>query len=48
MVRVIIELSKREIQMLLNCIEAALDTKHMQEENEERVKEIQQQLSNYL
>ena len=48
MVRVIIELSKREIQMLLNCIEAAIDTKHMQEENEERVKEIQKQLSKYL
>jgi len=48
MVRVIIELSKREIQMLLNCIEAAIDTKHMREENEERVKEIQKQLSEYL
>ena len=48
MVRVIIELSKREIQMLLNCIEAAIDTKHMQEENEERVKEIQKHLSEYL
>jgi hypothetical protein len=48
MVRVIIELSKREIQMLLNCIETAIDTKHMHEENEERVKEIQKQLSEYL
>jgi hypothetical protein len=48
MVRVIIELSKREIQMLLNCIEAAIDTKHMHEENEERIKEIQKQLSKYL
>jgi len=48
MVRVTIELSKLEIEMLLNCIEAAIDTKHMHEENEERVKEIQKQLSNYL
>jgi len=48
MVRVIIELSKREIQMLLNCIEAAIDTKHMPEENEERVKEIQKHLGKYL
>lgn len=48
MVRVIIELSKYEIQMLLNCIEVAIDTKHMQEQNEERVKEIKNQLSKYL
>jgi hypothetical protein len=48
MVKVTIELSKNEIQMLLNCIEAALDTKHMPEESEERVKEIQDQFSKYL
>jgi hypothetical protein len=48
MVKVTIELSKYEIGMLLNCIEAALDTKHMQEENEERVIEIKNQLSKYL
>jgi len=48
MVRVVIELSKLEIQMLLNCIEAAIDTKHMPEENGERVKKIQKQLSKYL
>ena len=48
MVRVEIDLSKREIQIILNCIEAAIDTKHMQEENEERVKEIKKQLSKYL
>jgi len=48
MVRVTIELSKLEIQMLLNCIEAALDTKHMPDEKEERIKEIKKQLSNYL
>jgi len=48
MVRVEIDLSKHEIQMLINCIEAALDTKHMREENVERVKEIKKQLSEYL
>jgi hypothetical protein len=48
MVRVIIELSKLEIEMLLNCIEAAIDTKHMPEESEEIVKELREQLSKYL
>ena len=48
MVRVEIDLSKREIQMLLNCIETAIDTKHMMEENEEKVKVIKKQLSKYL
>jgi len=48
MVKVVIELSKYEIQMLVNCIESAIDTKHMQEKNEERVKEIQKELSKYL
>ena len=43
MVRVTIELSKLEIGMLLNCIEAAIDTKHMPEESEERIKEIREQ-----
>jgi hypothetical protein len=48
MVRVEIDLSKHEIQMLINSIEAALDTKHMREENVERVKEIKKQFSEYL
>ena len=48
MVRVTIELSKLEIQMLLNCIEAAIDTKHMPEQSEDRIKKIKEQLSNYL
>jgi hypothetical protein len=34
--------------MLINCIEAAIDTKHMQEKNEKRIKEIQKQFSKYL
>ena len=48
MVRVTIELSKLEIEMLLNCIEAAIDTEHVPEESEEIVKELREQLSKYL
>jgi len=48
MVKVEIDLSKDEIQMLLNCIETAIDTKHMQEKNEKRVIEIKKQLIRYL
>ena len=48
MVKVTIELSKYEIQMLINCIEAALETKHMPEEKEERVKEIRDEFCKYL
>jgi hypothetical protein len=48
MVEVTIELSKLEIEMLLNCMEAAIDTKHMPEKSEERVKEIRERLSKYL
>ena len=48
MVKVTIELSDYEIQMLINSIDAALDTKHMQEENEERVKKIRDQLNKYI
>ena len=48
MVKVTIELSKLEIQMLLNCIEGAIDTKHMPKESEGRVKRIRGQLSKYL
>ena len=48
MVKVTIELSEYEIQMLINCIDGALDTKHMQKENEERIKEIKKQFSKYL
>jgi len=48
MVKVTIELSKYEIQMLINCIDGAIDTKHMRLENEERVKEIKKQFSKYI
>ena len=48
MEKVNIELSKFEIQMLLNCIESALDTKHVPEVSEKRVEEIKKEFSKYL
>jgi len=34
--------------MLLNCIEATIDTKLVGKQNEDEVKEIRKQLSKYL
>ena len=48
MVKVSIELSKIQIQMIMNCIDAALDTKHVPEENEVETKDILVKLSKYL
>jgi len=48
MVKVEIELSKLEIVMFLNCIGAAIDTKHVRGQDPERAKEIKRQLSRYL
>jgi len=48
MVKVTIELSEQEICMLMNCIDSALDTKHMPEASEVRAKEIKEQLNKYL
>lgn len=48
MFRVEIELSGLEILMFLNCIEVAIDTKHVVGENLKRVKEIRKQLYKYL
>jgi len=48
MVKVEIELSRFEIGMFLNCVEAAIDTKHVIGQDLKRVKEIKQQLSKYL
>ena len=48
MVEVKIELSEIQIQMLIHCIEGALDTKHVPEEEADLVKKIIKQLSNYL
>ena len=43
-----IELSEDEIQMFINAIDTAIDTKHMREEKEQRVKDIRSQLQEYL
>ncbi len=48
MVKVTLELSKLEIEMLLHCIETAIDVKHMDDKDIERAKEIKNQLSKYL
>ena len=48
MVKVTIELSKIQIQMIINCVEAALDTKHVPGESEGGAKKIIEQLSKYL
>jgi hypothetical protein len=48
MIKVEIELSRFEIGMFLNCVEAAIDTKHVIGQDLERIKEIRQQLSKYL
>jgi hypothetical protein len=48
MVKVTLELSELEISMLLHCIEAAIDTKHMPDEDLKKAKKIRQQLSKYV
>lgn len=48
MVKVTIELSKIQIQMLINCIESALDTNHVPDDRASDVKKMIEQLSNYL
>ena len=48
MVKVTIELSKHEIGMFINCIEAAIDTKHMRKKFEKRAVDIKKQLVEYL
>lgn len=48
MISISIELSKTEIQMLLNCIESAIETGHIPKDKEHRIKEIKRQLEKYL
>jgi len=48
MISVEIELYRYEIVMFINCIEAAIDTKHVIGKDAKRVKEIKQLLCNYL
>ncbi len=46
MVKVTVELSKLEIQMLINAIDQAIDIKHANKP--ERLKEIKNQFNKYL
>ena len=46
MVKVTVELSELEIQMLINVIDQAIDIKHANKP--ERLKEIKNQFSKYL
>ena len=48
MISVEIELYRCEIVMFINCIEAAIDTKHVIGKDVKRVKEIKQRLYDYL
>jgi len=48
MVNVTIDLSELEIEMLLHCLESAIDVKHIDDKDIERAKEIKKQLSKYL
>jgi len=48
MVEVTIDLSELEIQMLVNCIESALDTKHIKENDINRIQNIRNQLNKFL
>jgi len=48
MAKVTIDLSELEIEMLLNCIETAIDVKHMDGEYKERAEQIKKELVKYL
>jgi len=48
MIKVSLDLSELEIHMLINCIESALDTKHISEEGIKRVIDIRKQLEKHL
>ena len=48
MVKVTLELSNLEIEMFLNCIEMAIDTKYVDGKNKETAKKLVKQLSKYV
>ena len=48
MVKVTFDLSELEIEMLSYCIESAIDTKEMNEQDKKTAKIILEQLSKYL
>jgi len=47
MVKVEFDISKLEIEMLLHCIESAIDTEHVPKESMESVLKIKNQLIKY-
>ncbi len=48
MVKVTLELSELEIEMLSHCIESAIDTKHVDKQDAKRAENILKQLRKYL
>jgi hypothetical protein len=46
MVKVTLELSELEIQMMINCIDSVIDVQHTK--NIERIKEIKKEFEKYL
>lgn len=48
MVKVTLELSKIEIELLHNCIEMAIDTKYVDGKNKDTATKLVNQLSKYL
>lgn len=48
MIKVTIDLSKLEIRMLINCIDAAIETKHMNVKDAKRARDIMEKLEVYI
>lgn len=48
MVKIILQLSKLEIEIFVHCIQLALDTKYLEGKNKETAKKLLKQLSKYL
>ena len=48
MVKVTLDLSELEIEMLSHCIESAIDTKHIGEQDNKRAEEILNKLRKYV
>ena len=48
MVKVMLELSELEIEMLSHCIESAIDTKHLPENDNKKAEKILNQLRKYV
>ncbi|MDH7507022.1 MAG: hypothetical protein QHH15_04450 [Candidatus Thermoplasmatota archaeon] len=48
MVKITLDLSKLEIEMFLQCIEMAIDTKYVEGKNRETAKKLVSQLKKYV